>query len=331
MFKPKSLRFFAVGQALFSASLVLGFAPAPPSVRAEESTNKLVRVITKRDGEATRFYVQNLEPSEVTATFELKLTNLKSSVGSCYTATYPGNQTTEAFTVAPSNPDKQWSYSYVNHFTMGSTRAVHDDSYIYSLPYSAGAEYKVTQGYNGTYSHSGSDQYAIDFKMSPGTPVHAARGGVVVKIKVDSAVGGPDRKYENSANYILVRHSDGTLANYAHLSKDGAKVKVGQIVEPGDLIALSGNTGFTSGPHLHFSVFKTKDGKQRQSIPVKFQSAGANSLTLAEGKSYKCVVAANGIAKARLPLTPVSATIVPPVKPAAAPAPVAPAKRDIKS
>src|SRR5439155_21697463 len=117
-----------------------------------------------------------------------------------------------------------------------------------------------------------------------------------------------------------------------HLSKDGAKVKVGQIVEPGDLIGLSGNTGFTSGPHLHFSVFKTKDGKQRQSIPVKFQTANANSLTLAEGKSYKCVVAPNGIAKARVPLAPVSATILPPVKPVAAPAsPATPAKRDVKS
>ena len=327
----KLFHFLAVGQALLGASLLLGFTPAPAATRVEESTNKLVRVITKRQGEQTHFYVQNLEPSEVTATFELKLTNLKSSVGSSYTATYPGGQTTEAFVVSPMSPDRQWSYSYVNHFTMGSTRAVHDDSYVYALPYQPGSEYKVTQGYNGSYSHSGSDQYAIDFKMSPGTPVHAARGGVVVKVKVDSAVGGPDRKYENSANYILVRHSDGTLANYAHLSKDGTKVKVGQIVQPGDLIGLSGNTGFTSGPHLHFSVFKTKDGKQRQSIPVKFQTGNPTALTLAEGKSYKCVAAPSGIAKARVPLAPVSATIVPPVKPVAVPATPAPPKRDIKS
>jgi murein DD-endopeptidase MepM/ murein hydrolase activator NlpD len=218
----------------------------------------------------------------VTATFELKLTNLKSSVGSSYTATYPPNQLTEAFTVMPANRDKQWSYNYVNHFTMGSTKAVHDDSYVYTLPYQPGTEYKVTQGYNGTYSHTGSDQYAIDWKMPPGSPVHAARAGIVVKVKVDSNVGGPDRKYEDKANYILVRHNDGTLANYAHLSKDGAKVKVGQIVEAGDLIGLSGNTGFTSGPHLHFSVFKTRSGKQRESVPVKFLTANGNALTIAE-------------------------------------------------
>src|SRR5262249_11805626 len=211
-----------------------------------------------REGDGTRFFVRNFEPSEITATFELTLTNLKSSVDRTFTATYPANQLTEAFTLTPTDPDKQWSYSYVNHFTMGSTKAVHDDTYIYSLPYQPGAEWKVTQGYNGSYSHNGSDQYSVDWKMAGGAPVHAARGGIVVKVKVESNVGGPDRKYENSANHILIRHSDGTLANYAHLSRDGAKVKVGQIVESGDLIALSGNTGFTSGPHLHFSVFKTK-------------------------------------------------------------------------
>ena len=80
---------------------------------------------------------------------------------------------------------------------------------------------------------------------------------------------------------------------------------------------------------VEFEVGFVLDGK---SIPVKFQTAGAASLTLAEGKTYRCLVAQNGIAKARIPLTPVSATIVPPVKPAAAPAaPVAPAKRDVKS
>src|SRR5436190_20634732 len=168
MSEVKFLRFFALAQSLLGASLLLGFTPAPAPTCAEESTNKLVRVITKRQGEVTHFYVQNLEPSEVTATFDLKLTNLKSSVGSCYTATYPGNQLTEAFTVWPANSDKQWTYSYVNHFTMGSTRAMHDDSYVYSLPFGAGAEYRVTQGYNGTYSHTGSDQYAVDFKMPPG-------------------------------------------------------------------------------------------------------------------------------------------------------------------
>jgi len=288
-------------------------ASLPVSTFAEESTNKLVRIVTQRDGETTHFFVQNLEATEVTATFEFELKNLKSSAGgSVHTATYTPNELTEVFAVSPIDLNKKWSYSYVNHFTIGSLEAVHDDSAVYSLPYQAGTECKVTQGYNGTYSHTGPDQYAIDWKMPCHTPVHAARAGMVAKVKVDSNVGGPDRKFENCANYILIRHSDGTLANYAHLSNNGATVKPGQRVEAGDLIGYSGNTGFTSGPHLHFSVFKTKSGKQRLSIPVKFQTAGSSAITLVEGSSYKCIVAPTAVARAPVALpgpttTPVSA------------------------
>ena len=171
---------------------------------------------------------------------------------------------------------------------MGNHLAVHDDSCAYLLPYGATSGFRVTQGYNGAYSHSGPDQYAIDFKMPAGTRVHAARAGVVVKVKDDSDSGGPNRKFESCANYILIRHQDGTVANYAHLQKSGSRVKTGQNVNAGECIALSGNTGFTSGPHLHFSVFKTRaDGGGRQSIPVRFRTADASAITLAEGRTYK--------------------------------------------
>jgi len=117
--------------------------------------------------------------------------------------------------------------------------------------------------------------------------VHAARGGVVVQSKDDSDVGGPNRKFENKANLILIRHSDGTIGIYAHLSKGCNRVKVGDTVNAGDWIASSGNTGFTSGPHLHFSVFKTRSGKERESIPVKFQTENAAAITLVGGESYR--------------------------------------------
>ena len=155
------------------------------------------------------------------------------------------------------------------------------------VPFAPGTAYKVTQGYNGHYSHTGPDQFAIDFKMPTGTPICAARSGVVAKIKDDSSKGGADRKYENHANYVLIRHDDGTLGNYAHLAKGGAKVVIGQRVEAGELIALSGNTGFSSGAHLHFSVFKTRDGKGRVSVPVKFETADDSAITLVEGKTYR--------------------------------------------
>lgn len=333
MLKKTEVRsiYYPICKSLICALALGSLTTTPRSAVADESTNKLVHVVTRQEGETTRFFVENLEATEVTATFDLKLTNLKASAGSCYTATYPPNQMIEAFTVAPINPDRQWSYSYVNHFTIGSTSAVHDDSVVYFLPYEAGTECKVTQGYNGSYSHSGADQYAIDWKMPCGTPIYAARRGMVVKVKVDSSTGGPDRKFENQANYILIRHSDGTVANYAHLSNGGSKVKPGDMVEPGDLIGYSGNTGFTSGPHLHFSVFKTKNGKQRQSIPVKFQTTSAQPITLVEGKTYKSVLPAKVVAKAHVTLPAVSANPLPASKPATSPSEPTANNRDVKS
>ena len=271
----------------------------------DSSKHKLVRVVTKKEGDLTHFLVENLEATEVTASFEVAPENLKSDVPFPYTAVYPAHQITEAFTLSPVNADKGWSYSYTNHFTIGSFHAVHDESSTYLLPYDAPGGFRVTQGYNGTYSHSGPDQYAIDFKMPAGTLVHAARGGVVVKVKDDSDSGGPSRKFEACANYILIRHEDGTLANYAHLSKNSSRVKLGATVEAGQPIALSGNTGFTSGPHLHFSVFKTRgDGGGRESIPVRFQTSEAARITLTEGRTYKPFSVSERVDRSRLSRTP---------------------------
>jgi murein DD-endopeptidase MepM/ murein hydrolase activator NlpD len=286
-----------------TAALFCG-CTSPLVAQETASTNKSVKIVTKREGDSTRFFVHNLEQTEVTVTFELESVNLKGSVPLPFTATFPANATTEAFAVSPVNRGEHWSFSYTSHYTIGSTKAVHDDSYVYTLPFEAGAAFRVTQGFNGAYSHCGPDQYAIDFKMSSGTPIHAAREGRVVKVKEDSNSGGGNRKYVNEANYVLIKHSDGTIANYAHLSKNGAKVKVGDYVKAGQLIALSGNTGFSSGPHLHFSVFKTRDGKERVSVPIQFQTGNGASMVLAEGKTYKAIY------RREFP-QPVIATLVP--------------------
>ncbi|HEY0455635.1 MAG TPA: M23 family metallopeptidase [Verrucomicrobiae bacterium] len=286
-----------IAQAGFCIALLatgwFGAGCASP-VAAEEQPIKSVKIVTQREGEATRFYVNNMEQTDVTVTFELDMTNLKGNIPLPHTMTVPGNKMTEAFLVSPIKPAEHWNYTYTSHYTIGSTTARHDDNYVYSLPYAAGDSFKVTQGYNGSYSHTGPDQYAIDWKMPAGTPVHAARDGVVAKVKDDSNTGGGDRKFVNCANYILIRHADGTMANYAHLQKGGSRVRVGQRVQAGDCIGMSGNTGFSSGPHLHFSVFKTRDGMQRVSLPVKFRTGNGSGITLAEGKTYKCIHSLEG-------------------------------------
>jgi murein DD-endopeptidase MepM/ murein hydrolase activator NlpD len=168
---------------------------------------------------------------------------------------------------------------------LGSNRAVHDDSYVYSLPYAPGQAFRVSQADDGPFSHSGPERHAIDWKMPEGTPVLAARSGVVVGTKDDSEAGGPDRSFENSANYVLIQHRDGTIGNYAHLLRHGVRVRLGQTVDTGAVIGLSGNTGFSSGPHLHFSVFKTRDGRERESIPIRFRTE-KGAATLVSGRVY---------------------------------------------
>jgi murein DD-endopeptidase MepM/ murein hydrolase activator NlpD len=261
-----------------------GYAKLPPP---PQESLPAVKVATKCEGGVTHFYVENKELCEITMTFGLDLSNLRGNVEFPYTATFPAQKVTEAFALTPTLSDGEWEYSYTNYFKLGSNCAKHDDSCIYQLPYAPGSRFKVTQGYNGSFSHKGSNQYAIDWQMPEGTPVCAARGGIVVKIKDDSSIGGSSMKYDPYNNYVLIRHDDGTLGHYCHLKKGGVCVKPGQRVQVGEKIALSGNTGFSSGAHLHFSVFKTKDGRQRISIPIKFRTSEQEAVTLVEGRRYE--------------------------------------------
>jgi murein DD-endopeptidase MepM/ murein hydrolase activator NlpD len=157
---------------------------------------------------------------------------------------------------------------------------------VYQLPYAPGQAFPVSQAYDGPFSHHGAERYAIDWRMPEGTPVYATRPGVVIDTKSDSTQGGPSKQFESLANYILIQHPDGTIGNYAHLQRNGVKVRAGQTVQAGDLIGLSGNTGFSNGPHLHFCVFKTKNGLERESIPVKFNTSNG-IITLLSGDTYR--------------------------------------------
>ncbi|WP_455353648.1 M23 family metallopeptidase [Streptomyces sp. SYSU K217416] len=93
--------------------------------------------------------------------------------------------------------------------------------------------------------HSGQD-YAVPV----GTPVKAAGAGTIVKAGPNGGGDGP--AYGNA---IVVKHANGKYSQYAHLSK--IKVQIGQKVKTNQQIALSGNTGNSSGPHLHFEIRTT--------------------------------------------------------------------------
>lgn len=153
-------------------------------------------------------------------------------------------------------------FSYKMRYGTSFGLKKYDTTYNYALPFLKGKRYKILQGQNTNFTHKGAlSKYAIDFKMNVGQTVCAMRDGIVISIKEDSNVGGRDKKYRNDGNYIMLYHEDGLFTQYVHLKKDGAIVKVGDTVKKHQPIGFSGNTGYSTEPHLHFGVFKpTKTG-----------------------------------------------------------------------
>ena len=164
-------------------------------------------------------------------------------------------------------------YQYNYEWTIGSIDARHDDKQLYALPYAINRSYRVLQGYGSRFSHRGHEEFAVDFDMPQGTPIHAARSGTVARVEEQHSKGCWDTGCGKYANYIVVLHDDDTTGEYYHLQQNGALVKPGDKVTRGQQIGLSGNTGHTTMAHLHFAVYRAIDWGRTQSIAVRFQSA----------------------------------------------------------
>jgi murein DD-endopeptidase MepM/ murein hydrolase activator NlpD len=147
------------------------------------------------------------------------------------------------------------------------SRQMPDTAHVYLLPFAPGTAHRVWQGYHSLFSHWGN--FAIDFRMQPGTVIHAARGGVVAGIKDEYSAGGVGRRYVGKENAIVVRHQDDTYAHYLHIQSRGALVRLGDTVTQGQPIAVSGSTGFSAFPHLHFEVTGSPQ-KAKDEVPVWF-------------------------------------------------------------
>jgi murein DD-endopeptidase MepM/ murein hydrolase activator NlpD len=170
--------------------------------------------------------------------------------------------------------------------TLGHVDADHDDAYLYRLPYGDGVSFPIIQGYGAKLSHRGAERFTLDFGMPVGTAVHAARDGIVVLVEDSHGAGCPREECGPFANFVVVLHPDGTTGEYFHLERGSVQVRVGQSVSRGQWLARSGNTGFSTAPHLHFGVYRAGRDRTTESLAVRFETRRGTVGTPRSGARY---------------------------------------------
>ena len=240
--------------------------------RMVEKLDTQVKLETRKHDAGETLLVRNdlFAPVDI----ELKLENVENAVGAPTKPirwVLPPRSQIRLATLAPRDASKPLKYTPKLRHALGDPRLL-PKPYKYPLPW-RGGPFRLTQGANGQYSHfTPKGRYAVDIAMPEGTPIVAARGGMVVKIENEQSGRGNNP----AGNFVRILHDDGTMGVYLHLMKGSVSVREGQRVETGGLLARSGNTGNSTGPHLHF-VVQRNVGLAIESIPFDF-SQPVNSL-----------------------------------------------------
>lgn len=180
----------------------------------------------------------------------------------------PGNSRIPVTTLPEAGKDFRFEYDW----TVGSLNPDHDDYYIYALPYGQDRAYPVIQGWGSRFTHTGPEHFTVDFRMPEGSFVHAAREGVVAMVEDSHELGCFEPGCGRFANFVIILHDDDTTGEYYHLQHRGVLVRPGDRVARGQPIALSGNTGRSNTPHLHFGVYRATAWGRTQSIGIQFES-----------------------------------------------------------
>lgn len=140
----------------------------------------------------------------------------------------------------------------------------------YTPPFLPGHTYRLIQGAcvpNPAWGHH--DWLAYDFDLAIGDTVIASRGGTVI---------WTEESYEDATricgqeNGVFIRHDDGTVMQYFHFTRHGVLASRGDVVEAGEPIGLSGDSGCSSGPHLHVALFRDATSFDvENNIPASFR------------------------------------------------------------
>jgi murein DD-endopeptidase MepM/ murein hydrolase activator NlpD len=176
--------------------------------------------------------------------------------------------------VRKKDPLKPYKYSSTAQDFFGTPGARPNLKYRYTLPFEPGKAYKISQGYGGSTHLRGSEfEYAVDFALPENSLVYSARDGEVVMTQDQYDNDGGGKEHRLHCNSIVIKHQDGSYAYYSHLKHNAIFVRLGDRVRKNQLIALSGNTGQSTGPHLHFDVSYVDSVGRVISVPIEFETA----------------------------------------------------------
>jgi murein DD-endopeptidase MepM/ murein hydrolase activator NlpD len=184
--------------------------------------------------------------------------------------------------IKATDPAKGFSFRLSYRQMIGPPINVLPAEVDYFPPFPLGLQFPISQGFDNDVTHSKPpNQYAVDIVMPIGTPILAARGGMVMDMEDDFHGAAQQERFLARSNQIRILHADGTMAVYAHLQPNSLRVRLGAKINRGQWIANSGNTGFSNGPHLHF-VIQLNAGMTLESLPFRFVTPLGSTMTPAK-------------------------------------------------
>lgn len=242
---------------------------------SSQTANVQVNIETIKKAYSHAVLASNHSRMPATVTLQLSsYSNLASSRVWPIQAQLASGQSLELVEVSAANQQFGYTFDYHKHYVQGDPGARHDENVSYRIPFMAEQPYQILQSADGPlFSHQTvATRYAVDINMPMGTTVIAARAGIVAEVASEfNDNGKPEPEFFDKANYVRILHEDGSWADYFHLMQHAIQVRPGMRVDAGQVLGLSGNSGYSTTPHLHFHVQVNQNGTII-SLPFRFSN-----------------------------------------------------------
>ena len=254
-------------------------AKTPPQTPSTATKAKSVLLMQTGNKTQPEFFIRNLYPCPLQVAIDWnKHDNVTATPDLPNRFVVASGDSPSLFKVTPNQTTKNGQFSLSYRYIFGRPLTDYQSNYLYHPPIAASSKFQISQAFNGEFSHNDAqNRYAVDITMPLDTPIYAARAGIVIEAQDSYSDHGKQTELASKANNIRILHDDSSMAVYAHLALNKAQVKAGMAVAAGQLIAYSGNTGFSSGPHLHFAV-QINQGMELVSVPFEFADAQQNRI-----------------------------------------------------